>query len=532
MKILKSKIISLLFLPLLSGIILGISAIPSKLWLLNFIAYIPLLIATGWTIIQKRPLRIFIIQMLITLVTFYTWVSLWIFRTANLGFLVGFLIVLPYIIFVTPYILLKKNKNRLASVYFIAAWLTAEFLQSYYQLGSPLFNLGNSLGAMPNVIQWYEFTGATGGSLWILAANLTFSNIIENLKGSGTGWIKQLLLSAGILLLPVIISLAILRNYKEKGPLSVVMIIHPNTDCYNVKYQINIFELMDIYLGIMMPQLDSNTDYVILPETAITNAGWVSDLNNNLVFDHFHERTAGFPDLKLVTGAITYEAIPDVEKIKGYKRIPGIRYSEKYKVWYYTYNSALFIEKGNAVQMRVKEGLVPYQEYSPYPRLMPKLSPVGVDFQFSFRKSNLQVFVDKDRKKTSALICYELVFGNKFNRAARDGAEAFLVLLNEGWYINTPKVNHQFLQLAVIRAIENRRSIAHSSNMGISSFINQKGEITSSQASKEPGYLKNEIRMNKKLTFFTIMGDYLGKTALFISIILIFIEIGRNLINK
>jgi len=469
-----------------------------------------------------------VLQLLISLIVFYLWVGHWVIQTANLGFLIGILIILPCLLLVPPFIILLKRGNKFASVYFIAAWLTAELIQSYFQLGSPFYTLGNNLGVNPKLIQWYEFTGAAGGTLWILAGNFALFISGKALLHDRKLQFKNSITSLGILVLPLVLSFIMFYSYKEKGSKSEVLIIHPSTDCTSVKYRINIYELMDIYLKIMEPQLTQNTEYVVLPETAITNAGWVTDLDNNLVFNHFKEQTASFPNLKLVTGAITYEAIPDIEKINGYKKIPGIRYSEKYKTWYFTYNSALQIEKNLPVQMRVKEGLVPYQEYAPYPFIIPHISPVGINFQFSPREKNKQVFTTENRTKIAALICYELVYGNKFSKTVGAGAEAFFVLLNEGWYQDVPKVKQQFLQLSVIRAIENRRSIAHASNMGISAFINQRGEVVARNESKYPGFLKNEIRLNTRLTMAAALGNYLGVAALTFIILMISSEFIRK----
>ena len=498
-------------LSILTGILLGISALPSNLWLFSFVSFIPLLIASELTIQLKKPLLIFALQLIISLVIFYFWVGHWILEAANLGFIIALLIPLPFFLLLLPFILIKKSKI-LASLYFIAAWLTGELIQSYFQLGSPFYNLGNNLGAKPQLIQWYEFTGVAGGTLWILVVNFMLFSLWKTLIHKRKKWLKKSFIALGVLLIPIIISVIIYTSYEEKGSSSEILIIHPSTDCNDVKYQMNIYELMDIYLEIMIPQLTENTEYVILPETAITNAGWVHDINRNLVFNHFFDKTDNFPKLKLITGAILFETISNVEKIKSYNKMPGIRYSKKYKNWYYTYNSALQIEKDTLAQMRAKEGLVPYQEYAPYPNFLPRISPAGIDFQFSKREKNKLIFNSQNGRKTSALICYELVYANLFSKSVREGAEAFFVLLNEGWY-NNAKVPNQFLQLSVIRAIENRRSIAHSSNMGISAFINQRGEVIAKTDSKKSASLISEIRMNKKRTFSSSTGNYIGFLA-------------------
>lgn len=510
------KILVLVILPICTGMLLGISALPSNIYHLSFIAFIPLLLASDYALAYKKPLLTFALQLLIALVIFYLWAGYWILQTANLGFLLGLALVLPFLVLV-PYILFKRKGNKKSALYFIAVWLTVEMIQSYFQLGSPFYNLGNNLGANPKLIQWYEFTGAAGGTLWILVVNILVYSLIKTLNKERKKWIKKGALLLAALIIPVIISIAIFYSHEERGPSVETLVVHPSTDNSDVKYRVNIYELMDIYLDIILPELTESTEYVVLPETAITNAGWVKDFNRNLVFNHFYKHTDSFPNLKLITGAVAYEEIPNVEKIRNYKKIPGIRYSENYKTWYYTYNAALQLENNRPPQMRVKEGLVPFQEYAPYPLIMPRLSPVGIDFQFSRRDVNRDVFTSANSRITAAIVCYEVVFSKLFYNAARNGAQAFFVILNEGWY-DSKKVPKQFLQLSAIRAVENRRSIAHSSNMGISAFINQRGEVIDRTDSKSADFLKGELRMNRKITFAARMGNYIEKLALLVTI--------------
>jgi len=509
------KVFILVFLPLCTGVLLGLSAIPSNIYHLSFVAFIPLLFAADYALSYKKPLFVFVIQLLIALFIFYLWGYYWVLQTANLSFILGLIIVLiPFLLLVPFYILFKKQNSKFSSLYFIAAWLTAEFIQANFQLGSPFYNLGNNLGANSKLIQWYEYTGASGGTLWILIVNVLLYTLLKVLKTNRKRSVLKIAGLFAVISIPIIISNLIYTKYKEKGYSKEVLIIHPSIEnAGDVKFRVNIYELMDTYLDIMLPEITEKTEYVILPETAITNAGWVKDFNRNLVFNRFYEITDSFPDLKLITGAVAYEEIQDVEKITSYKKIPGIRYSEKYKTWYYTYNAALQLEKKQTPQLRVKEGLVAYQEYAPYPRFLPRLTPVGIDFQFSKRNESSSIFRAGYNLKTAAFVCYEVVYNKLFSNAALKGAQAFFVILNEGWYKNN-KVPRQFLQHSIIRAIENRRSIAHSSNSGISAFINQRGDVIRKTESKEAKVLRNEIQMNQKITLAARLGNYIEIIAL------------------
>jgi len=39
-------------------------------------------------------------------------------KTANLGFLIGYFIVIPFLILVTPYIIFKKRGSKFSTIYF------------------------------------------------------------------------------------------------------------------------------------------------------------------------------------------------------------------------------------------------------------------------------------------------------------------------------------------------------------------------------------------------------------------------------
>jgi len=532
LRVILGKISLFVFLPVISGVMLGFAALPSKIWYVGFIGFIPLLIAAEKALDRKKPLLVFTLQVFITTVIVFLYMSVWILQSANLGFIIGVVVVIPFVILLVPYILFRKNGSRYAAAYFIAAWLTGEFIQNYFELGSPFANFGHNLGAAPKLIQWYSITGAYGGTLWMLTVNFLIFFLGKAIINKQKDITKKSIFTCSVLVVPVLLSLIMYYSYEEKGRPAEILVVHPSTDNRDVKYRVNIYELMDIYLDIILPQLTKNTEYVVLPETAITNAGWIADYNRNLVFQHWLQKTTDYPNLKLVTGAVTYESIPDVEKIRGYKKNPGIHFSENYQTWYHTYNAALHIEKSRPVQIRVKEGLVPYQEYTPYPLIMPRLAPVGIDFQFARREPNRQVFTAANNRKTAALICYELVYGFKFARAARQGAEAFFVILNEGWYTRAQHVPYQFLQLSVVRAIENRRSIAHSSNLGISAIINQRGEVLARTQSRKGDFLKHQINMNRRPTLASTLGNLPGLTAMAVTLVLLFVEFKHKNSNK
>nr|WP_321453213.1 apolipoprotein N-acyltransferase [uncultured Carboxylicivirga sp.] len=512
-KILK-KLVFVALLPMCTGLLLGLSAIPSQYYYFSFVAFLPLLFAVDKILSYKRPFLLFTIQLLIAVSVFFVWVAgYWIVLTKNFGFLLGFAVVLPFVILLSFYVLLKKRDSKFSSLYFVVAWLVAEMFQSYFQLTLPFYDLGNNLGANIKLIQWYEYTGTSGGTLWILIVNFLVYSFVKKLYQERRLNLPKVVVLFAVLAVPFVISNIIYLNYEDKGAEKEILVVHPCVDNFKEKYRVDIYELMKKYLKIMLPELTPETEYVVLPETAITNSGWVKDFNRNLVFNYFYEHTDSFPNLKIVMGGIAYEEITNVDKINNYKKIPGIKYSEKYKKWYRIYNSALQIQRNKAVQMRVKEGLIPYQEYAPYPDVLPIVPQVGPGFQFSRKEENRNVFTSSKGMKTAALICSEVIFSRLFFNASREGAQAFFTILNEGWYENQ-MISYQLLQHSTIRAIENRRCIAQASNMGLSAFINQRGEVLQQKMGVPAGIIKQKIRFNRKVTFAARLGNYIGVLSL------------------
>ena len=53
----------------------------------------------------------------------------------------------------------------------LVAWVSMEYFHLNWDLSWPWLTLGNGFANIPSIVQWYEFTGVLGGSLWILLTN-------------------------------------------------------------------------------------------------------------------------------------------------------------------------------------------------------------------------------------------------------------------------------------------------------------------------------------------------------------------------
>ncbi len=113
----------------------------------------------------------------------------------------------------------------------------------------------------------------------------------------------------------------------------------------------------------------------------------------------------------------------------------------------------------------------------------------------------------------------------------KQDAGFIFVITNDGWWGDTPG-HRQHQSYSRIRAIETRRSVARSANTGISSLINQKGQVLQHTNYWEPDVLRGQLNVNDKLTFYTRHGDYIARIAYFFSLLMVLYTITRVLISR
>jgi apolipoprotein N-acyltransferase len=127
------------------------------------------------------------------------------------------------------------------------------------------------------------------------------------------------------------------------------------------------------------------------------------------------------------------------------------------------------------------------------------------------RNDKATVF-EKGGVKFGPAICYEGIYGDCFARFAREGADAMLVMSNDGWWGNTPG-HRRLFDFCRLRAIETRRAIARSANTGVSGFITPRGDITSRLDWEQRGVLTEDIEVRDDKTMYVLYGDWLGRLS-------------------
>lgn len=420
--------------------------------------------------------------------------------------------------------------RKLGLTALVVFWIAYEFCYTHGEVSWPWLTLGNGFAYENKLIQWYEYTGTFGGSLWVLLVNiLIYLSFFPKVNQKGINN-KFAISAALVILLPLTFSIIRYFTYTETINPRKIVVVQPNIDPYLKFNDIDPIEQTQIQIDAAKTLSDSTVDYVVAPETSIMNNIWLHELDKVPDLKMVREFQNEFPKLKYVTGIMCYQLYSPGEKLTATANDYGNGY------YYDSYNSAIQIDSTDSIQIYHKSMLVIGVEKMPYPALLKILRPLTLRLGGTFRSHNIQkersVFNSpNDSFKIGTVICYESVYGEFVTEYVQKGAGYIFVITNDGWWANTPG-HRQHNSLSSIRAIETRRSIARSANTGISSFINQRGDVLQKITWWKRGAIVEELNYNSKLTFYVKHGDYIGRSAFYLAWFLLVSIILKTVFRK
>lgn len=431
----------------------------------------------------------------------------------------------------------KKYLGRtIGYISFVVYWVAFEQFHLTWDLSWPWLTLGNGFATLNQWVQWYEYTGFLGGSVWVLTVNvLLFQAFIH--YPQRINW-KKTILPLILVLVPIAISYAILAGYMEQGQDVEVVVVQPNIDPYHEKYAshenfIPNEKQMERLISLSEQQLTPATKFVVWPETSlrIDEGYWEERLDSYPSIQQLKAFLQRHPGLELVAGIDSYTFYGDNKDASA-----TVRHLEGFG-YYDSFNAGMHINTAGEIDLYHKSKLVPGVEKLPYPGFFKFLGPLAIDLGGTVGSVGSQatrdVFFYKPQPSIGAapVICYESIYGEYVSEYVRNGATMIFVFTNDGWWSDSPGYK-QHLQYATLRAIETRRSVARSANTGISAFINQKGEIVQRSGWWVQAALRGTIKSNQQRTFYTRTGEYIGHTALWAALALFVIAVVMAFVRK
>jgi len=540
------------YLASLSGVMLGFAFPPLPLFLVAFIALVPLLsIFYKQTDVKHKYMYVYI-----TFFFYHTIANWWIasFQRETdpflmlsgiaLCFLHPFFFLVPFAVY---FQIKKKIGDTIALFAFPFAFHAFEYLHSLGEASYPWLTLGYTQIKNIYWIQFIDITGIWGASLMILIANVLFLKLFEELKKKGKrtvlkdflekNAIKYTASILAILLLPYIYGFFAFQKYDYSKLLWQnekinIALIQPNINPWR-KWDGDPIEQIKFHQKLqdsIYKALGGAVDLSIWSETAIPTV----DLSVN--WGHFYPfitNDLNEKQISLLTGFTEYYVYPSPEVAPVTARPWILDTTQRYE----PFNAALLLNPApyemDNPQIYRKSRLTPFGERFPYVHLIPFAQgwlrwSVGISAWGKGTKQYALIMRNKNKTATiGSVICIESVYPDFVAVFVRKGANILSVITNDAWYDFTYGPRQHYL-IAAARAIETRRFIARCANSGVTGFISPLGNSISEAPQYTATAIAATIPLIEEKTFYVRFTDFLPIFACLASLIALIFAIFRK----
>jgi len=530
------KRIHLLLLSILSGLLFSLAWPERGFSPLIFFAFVPLFFIQQQLGDSKKKGMFWYAWL-----AFFIWNALttwWIWNSTGVGAILAILLnsLFVAVIFWLFHISKKKlYENKRGFFILIFYWISWEYFHMNWDLSWSWLNLGNVFTSAYKWIQWYEYTGILGGTVWVIAGNIVAFQFINYLfiRKEKRPAILYGIIFLILIIVPVSISYRMYNHYEEKGKSVEVVVVQPNSDPYNEQYDLDPDTLLDRNLKLAEKGITDSTRFLVFPESTLYDGRygiWEEALTRSPLLNKVRAFVVKYPQLNIVIGASTYRMVGGNEKIDHAAR--KFSNSDRY---YYAYNTAFMINRSGITGIHHKSKLTPGVEIMPSWGILKPLEKLALNLGGTIgtlkKDDSTVVFFDKEGIGVAPVICYESVYGEFVAKMIRKGAGLIFVITNDGWWGDTPGYRQHFL-FSVLRAVETRRCVARSANTGISAFINQRGDVSQKTKYWVPAVIRQNLQVNTEETWYVKHGDYIADISIFISIFIFLIALVRGYLRK
>lgn len=358
-------------------------------------------------------------------------------------------------------------------------WICFEYLQSISPFGGlPWLLVGYSQSAFLRIIQVADITGVYGISFLVGSMATALSWLLIR-RGRGVPSYLPLVVSSIIIGISLYYGSNAIQSWEADVPRHRVAMLQGNIS-FDDSQDVMIDKLQSGYVK-MVDRLDpSATDLLVLPESPTplsfdTDPAYRKTLEElarrfpfGLVFNNVGDRDAG-----------------------------GV---QRY------FNSAYFLDgDGELRGVYDKIHLVPFGEYIPLQKLFTFVETITKDVG-AFDPGSEYLLVNVGGRPVSAVICFEAVFPGLVRRFVDNGSRLIVNLTNDRWYGDSA-APYQHLEIARLRAIENRRYLLRAANSGISAVIAPSGRITSATGILQEAICEGSFAFQTHRSVYTRYGD-------------------------
>lgn len=400
-----------------------------------------------------------------------------------------------------PQMLGRRTGIRILAVFALAAlWVLIEWTRTWFLSGFPWLPLAASQWQRSVVLQIASYTGATGVSFILIVFNLGFAAYAHRLfREKQRGLRKrspEFMAALMTLMLPTFYLILTETSNQQREPFLRIAVVQPAIP-QALKWDPSQSDAVFNTLGSLTARAAAgHPDLILWPEAATPFA-----VKGDARIQAWTEQLVQKCGVPLLLGSVSVENHgPDNE------------------LWQ---NGAFVIDPTSGLQMKsyAKRHMVPFGEYVPFRPILGwigKFVPLGGDFLPGEDASPLVIATPSAAVAVAPLICYEDIFPSLARRGARDGADLFAVLTNNGWF-GEGGAAYQHAAHSVLRAVETRRPVVRCGNKGWSGWIDEFGNVRQVMKNeKDTVYfrgthlfnLTRDRRWEGKQSFYTEHGDW------------------------
>ena len=394
-----------------------------------------------------------------------------------------------------------------------ALWTALEYLRTYLFTGFGWGSLGYALAPQATWLQWADLTGVLGLSFVLVLCNAGLAVLLRWRPGKPFGPL------AGALVLPLVVAIVVpiygtarmrqLTPELAQAPTSRITLVQGNIQQDQKWNQAFRNFTLDKYRQLSLASQEvpahGKSDLVIWPETALPFYYGLDSLPSLAV-----DRIVRQMDVPLLAGS----PMADIGKEE-------IRY----------FNRAHMISStGVPTGHYDKTHLVPFGEYVPLQEILPFVRKITQEAgNYTPGETHFTPLKYGDHN-TGVLICFEILFPGISRAFVNNGAQILTTMTNDAWF-GTTSAPAQHLAVAVLRAVENRRSLARAANTGISCFIDPLGRVSQATPLFEDAAVTADLPILSQTSIYTRFGDWLPLACL-IAMGLAFMVKGRQTIPR
>ncbi len=195
--------------------------------------------------------------------------------------------------------------------------------------------------------------------------------------------------------------------------------------------------------------------------------------------------------------------------------------------------STFYSDGSQKLNSYAKRRPVPFGEFLPMKDFIELIVPVLAQINIFSNVSPGERSVyfgatsDEDAIKVGTLLCFDSIYETLGIDVAREGAEMIIIPSNDSWFYDSRALNMHHAQ-NILRAVEQRKYVVNCGNTGLTSIVNEKGEVINKIPIYTEGYVLDTVYASSGRTIYS----YIGNLFVYLCILLVLSPLAYAVVLK